>query len=87
MTSTGEVRYLFRKELGQNLKKIHSLVEAYSAPTMECQNLLIDAYSGAYTHANYQIIDQIVYDLGCRDISSSYPFQMVARKFPTIWFR
>ena len=87
MTSTGEVRYLFRKELGKNLKKIHSLVEAYSAPTMECQNLLIDAYSGAYTHANYQIIDQIVYNLGCRDISSSYPFQMVARKFPTIWFK
>ena len=87
MTSTGEVRYLFRKELGSNLKKIHQLVEVYSAPTLELQNLLIEAHAGAYTHANYQCIDQICHNLRCRDISSSYPFQMVAKKYPTIWFK
>ena len=87
MTSTGEVRYLFRKELGQKLKKIHSLAVQYSARTIELQNLLIRTYAGAYTHGNYQCIDQIRYDIDCYDISSSYPFQMVARKFPTIWFK
>ena len=86
MTSTGEVRYFFRKELGKNLKKIHNLSVLYSAQTKELQNLLIDIYAGAYTHANYQIIGKEMYNVPCVDISSSYPYQMVSKKFPTIWF-
>lgn len=86
MTSTGEVRYLFRKELGDNLPKIHSLVEAYSAFNLRLQNLLIEAYCGAYTHASYQVIDQVIPNVFCKDISSDYPFQMVSKKFPTIWY-
>ena len=85
MTSTGEVRYLFRKELGKNLKKIHDLSVLYSAQTKELQNLLIDIYAGAYTHANYQIIGKEMYDVSCVDIASSYPYQMVSKKYPTIW--
>lgn len=85
MTSTGEVRYLFRKELGKNLKNIHNLSVLYSAQTKELQNLLIDIYAGAYTHANYQIIGKEMYDVLCVDISSSYPYQMVSKKYPTIW--
>lgn len=88
-TSTGEVRYLFIEELSttNSLKKIHSLVQLYSAQTMELQNLLISIYAGAYTHCNYLYIDQTLYNLKCRDIASSYPYQMVARKYPTIWFQ
>ena len=85
MTSTGEVRYLFRKELGKNIKRIHDLSVLYSAQTKELQNLLIDIYAGAYTHANYQIIGKEMYDVSCVDISSSYPYQMVSKKYPTIW--
>lgn len=87
MTATGEVRALFRRELGENLKKIHSLVELYSAQTLELQNLLIEAYAGAYTHANYQCIGLVLEKLRCKDIASSYPFQMVSKKYPTIWFK
>lgn len=87
MTSTGEVRYLFRKELSTTLPKIHDLAVKYSAPTKELQNLLVSIYAGAYTHCNYQAIDQTLYHLRCRDIASSYPYQMVARKFPTMWFK
>lgn len=88
LTSTGEVRYLFRKELGKlGLKKIHSLVEAYSAKTMELQNLLIRVYAGAYTHCNYQYINTVLWFLDCFDIASSYPFQMVSKKYPTIWYK
>ena len=88
-TSTGEVRYLFIEELSttNSLKKIHSLVQLYSAQTMELQNLLISIYAGAYTHCNYLYIDQTLHNLKCRDIASSYPYQMVARKYPTIWFQ
>lgn len=85
MTSTGEVRYFFRKELGKNLKKIHNLSVLYSAQTKNLQNLLIDIYAGAYTHANYQIIGKEMYNIFCADISSSYPYQMVSKKYPTIW--
>ena len=85
MTSTGEVRYLFRKELGKNLKNIHNLSVLYSAQTKDLQNLLIDIYAGAYTHANYQIIGKEMYNIFCADIASSYPYQMVSKKYPTIW--
>lgn len=89
MTSTGEVRYLFVKELSttKTLESIHNLAVKYTAPTMELQNLLISIYSGAYTHCNYLWIDQTLHNLRCRDIASSYPYQMVARKYPTIWFK
>ena len=60
MTSTGEVRYFFRKELGKNLKKIHNLSVLYSAQTKDLQNLLIDIYAGAYTHANYQDLENAI---------------------------
>lgn len=85
MTSTGEVRYLFRKKLGSSLEKVHQLAVKYSAQTKELQNLLLQIYAGAYTHANYQIVEKTLHNLRCWDISSSYPFQMVARKFPTNW--
>lgn len=87
MTSTGEVRYLFRKELGAKLKKMNGFVQLYSAHSMELQNLLIKTYAGAYTHANYQIIGEELYDLFCMDIASSYPYQMVSKKYPTIWYK
>lgn len=86
MTSTGEVRYFFRENLGISLKRIHNLAVRYTAPTKELQNLLIKAYTGAYTHANYLFVGEILKDLGCIDIASSYPYQMCARKFPTQWF-
>lgn len=88
MTSTGEVRYLFRKKLGtEGLKKMNAMVQLYSASSIELQNLLIETYAGAYTHANYQIIGQTLYDLKCTDIASSYPYQMVSKKYPTMWFK
>ena len=87
MTSTGEVRHLFRKELGPSLEKVHRLAVEYSAKTPELQNLFLKIYAGAYTHANYQIIEKVVDNLECWDIASSYPYQMVARKFPTTWFK
>lgn len=87
MTSTGEVRYLFRKELSTTLPEIHSLAVKYTAQTKELQNLLVSIYAGAYTHCNYQAIDQTLYHLRCRDIASSYPYQMVSKKYPTMWFK
>ncbi len=87
MTSTGEVRYLFRKELGDKLKKMNGYVQLYSAHNMELQNLLIETYAGAYTHANYQTIGEELYDLFCMDIASSYPYQMVSKKYPTVWYK
>lgn len=87
MTSTGEVRYLFRKELSTTLPEIHALAVKYTTQTKELQNLLVSIYSGAYTHCNYQAIDQTLYHLRCRDIASSYPYQMVSKKYPTMWFK
>lgn len=87
LTSTGEVRYLFRKELGVNLEKVHDLAVKYSADNMDLQNLLISIYAGAYTHCNYQVLEKVIHNLTCWDFSSDYPYQMVAEKFPTNWFK
>lgn len=89
LTSTGEVRHLFRKRLNEKgaMKKLNQLAKAYSADNMQLQNLLIQTYTGAYTHANYNCVGKEIENLNCWDIASSYPFQMVARKFPTIWHK
>lgn len=89
LTSTGEVRRLFVTELEKTsqLDNIHELAVLYSADCMELQNLLIDIYAGAYTHANYQCIGDVLEDLLCKDIASSYPYQMISKKYPTIWYQ
>lgn len=88
MTSTSEIRQTFINYFNDKgvMKKMHELAMLYSAQTPELQNLLCLIYAGAYTHCNYQAIGLLLEDLFCEDIASDYPYQMVSRKFPTIWF-
>ena len=88
LTSTGEVRYIFRQKLLSDEKikaKIRGCVKRYSANTEHLQNKLIKAYAGAYTHGNWMYEKDLISNVSCIDIASSYPYQMSARKFPTNW--
>ena len=50
-------------------------------------NLLISAFQGGYTHANWFYTSKILYDIDSYDFTSSYPFVMVSEKYPSSEFK
>ena len=53
------------------------------APTYEQYEFLLNVFHGGYTHGNRHFIEIIIRDLvQAYDFSSSYPFVMLARKYP-----
>ena len=85
-TSTGHVRrelkeltranYVYRKNVR---KSINTNPHVY--------NLLIQAFAGGYTHANYLYTDEIVKDVDSWDFTSSYPYVMCVEKYPATEFK
>lgn len=54
-----------------------------SAPDLSVQGILESVFHGGYTHGNRHLINQVLYgDIKCKDFSSSYPFCMLAYKYP-----
>lgn len=52
--------------------------------TYEEQLILEQLFHGGYTHANRYIVNDYIRDLvRCLDFTSSYPFTMLAKKFPS----
>ena len=58
-------------------KLMHELVMDYYAYT-QAKN----CYTGGFTHANAHYVDKILYDMGAKDITSSYPTQLCANMMP-----
>lgn len=79
-TATGipreDVRNIAKENNGRNLfERICMTFEEYIIATM--------VYHGGFTHGNRHLIDVLVEgSIQCRDFSSSYPFCMIAFKFP-----
>lgn len=80
-TATGipreDVRKLSRDNRGRDWFK--KVVPAYYI------HLMLEAFfHGGYTHGNRHYINQVIdwIKTVCRDLSSSYPFQMMSKKFP-----
>lgn len=48
----------------------------------EQYQMMLVLYHGGYTHANRYIIGDICYNVRCYDFSSSYPFCLLAFKYP-----
>lgn len=55
--------------------------------TPKVYELLTEAFSGGFTHANYHYVDQTLENVGSFDKRSSYPSVMVTEKFPISRFR
>ncbi len=55
--------------------------------TPKVYELLTEAFSGGFTHANYQYVDKVLENVGSFDKRSSYPSVMVTEKFPVSKFR
>ena len=86
MTSTGHVRNEL-KDLVRKDYKYKRLISKSVNTDPHVYNLLIQAFMGGYTHANYIYTDQIVKDVDSWDFTSSYPYVLVTHKFPATKFR
>ena len=80
ITSTSYVRRDLREEIGDD-RKYKDLVRALK-PDLELYDILVKLFRGGNTHANRFYIGQCMEGIGSMDLTSSYPFQMVYRKFP-----
>ena len=91
LTKTGEARiYTRRKCFGTSHKKDvgRRKYEGYRNLMKELTmsyDEYIQAkygYTGGFTHQNAHYVDKILFNMGARDISSSYPTQLCANGFP-----
>ena len=86
ITSTGHVRREL-KELVLKDFKYKRLVKNAININPHVYNMLIKAFAGGYTHANWIYADTILNDIDSYDFTSSYPYIMVTHKFPSSEFR
>lgn len=86
LTSTGHVR----KELKDRIKDNYiykSKVRKSVNINPHIYNLLVQAFQGGYTHANWIYADEIIKNVNSYDETSAYPYVMVTYKFPSTEFR
>lgn len=86
LTSTGHVRKEL-KDLIQNDYSYRNKVRRSVNVDGHVYNLLISAFAGGYTHANWIYADEIIENVDSYDFTSSYPYVMVTHKFPATEFR
>ena len=86
-TATGIVRHDIKKLSEKNRGHDYFLRNAL---TFDLYNMALEVYHGGYTHANRFFIDVVIkaveHTIRCYDFASSYPFCMLACKFPSTKF-
>ena len=86
LTSTGHVRrelkHITTRDYGYR-----RLVSRAVNTDPHIYNLLIEAFMGGYTHANWLYADEIIKNVDSWDFTSSYPYVMCTHKFPSTKFR
>lgn len=85
-TSTGKVR----RELMELIRtdfKYRRLVNKSINTDPHVYNLLVDAFMGGYTHANWIHADEVLKDVDSYDETSAYPYVLVTCKFPSTEFK
>ena len=85
-TSTGKVRRELKEETIKDYK-YRRLVYKATNTNPHIYNLLVEAFMGGYTHANWIFADEIVKNVTSFDFTSSYPYVLVSHKYPSSEFR
>lgn len=86
VTSTGHVR----RELMELTNKDYaykSKVRKATNKDPHIYNLLVNAFQGGYTHANFIYADEVLKEVDSYDETSAYPYVMVTRKYPSTKFK
>lgn len=84
LTSTGYVRKACRKAVTSNKSNRYRFLR--ERLDKETFLMLHKAFRGGNTHANKMYANKMVKNVGQRDITSSYPFELETKKFPTKFF-
>ena len=85
-TSTGHVRKELR-ELTINDYSYKNRIRRATDVDPHIYNLLVSSFQGGYTHSNFAFTDMLLKDVDSWDITSSYPYSMVAYRYPSTQFR
>ena len=80
LTQTGEIRLVVKKMMNEN--GYNRIVARMQPSTKEEYDILLNAFLGGETHANYCNANVQLTKVMSKDYSSSYPFNMAVRKFP-----
>lgn len=59
-----------------------NLIQELQITGMDEFNMLQRAFAGGFTHANAEYTDEVITDVDSYDFTSSYPYVMVAEKYP-----
>lgn len=86
LTSTGHVRRELKDRVMQDYSYKNKVKKAINTDP-HIYNLLIEAFAGGYTHANWIYADEIIKDVDSYDFTSSYPYILVSHQFPSNEFR
>ena len=84
-TSTGKVRKQLQKIVLSNMSYVRKVRNQINTDPA-VYNMLVDAFAGGYTHANYLYADEVLDDIDSYDETSAYPYVLVTRKFPSTKF-
>lgn len=86
LTSTGKVRRELKNKISTNMSYKYKVRRSYN-DNPNIYNLLIACFQGGYTHSNYYYTDTIIRDVSSFDFNSSYPYVLVAYKYPMTGFK
>ena len=81
ITSTGKVRRELQQLAYKNIFYRRKIRRAINT-NPHIYNLLLEAFQGGYTHANWIYADEIVENVDSYDFTSSYPYVMTSFKYP-----
>ena len=84
-TSTGKVRKQLQKLVLSNSSYVRKVSRQINTDP-NVYNMLVDAFAGGYTHANYIYSDEILENVDSYDETSAYPYVLVSYKFPSTEF-
>ncbi len=85
LTSTGKVRNELKHITYNNFTYLCRARKAINTDP-HVYNLLQQAFMGGYTHANYCYTDMLIKGVDSYDFTSSYPYCMIAYKYPSSEF-
>ena len=86
ITATGKVRKQLQRLVLSNMSYVHRVSRQINTQP-EVYNMLVDAFAGGYTHANYIYSDDVLKDVDSYDETSAYPYVLVTHKFPSSEFK
>lgn len=85
-TSTGKVRKELQKITLKDIK-YRSKVNKCINTRPSVYNMLVKAFAGGYTHANYIYTDEIMKNVDSYDETSAYPYVLVTHRLPMSEFQ